>query len=420
MKIEQINIKNFRGIEYETFSFNPQFTTLIGDNGAGKTSILDAIAFAIGTIFLGMDGVSTHALKVTDKRRKMVSPNSIEIQLPLRIELKHSFAEHNFFWGRDTDKANGGSTSQKEANNLIAQAKEMTQMVRNGESVNLPLIAYYGVGRLSDNLYERNKGEKTGSRLDGYKGALDPRTMQHKALEWMKKTQEAILQQYQEEEKKTDEALFDAFVQVLSEMIPGWTKIQYNLKHDDVVGYFEDLGWQNLSTLSSGYKAIAKLAMDIAYRAIILNPHLKENAIKESKGIVLIDELDMHLHPKWQRTVVENLKNAFPNIQFITTTHSPFIVQSLKANEIINLNKIPFTEEPNTVGIEENALFMGVESINSDDFDTKEEIAFDYLKLLEGKPDKNLFAQLDELINTTTDPVFKAKLNLERLNKFGK
>lgn len=420
MKLEQIDIKNFRGIEQDTFFFNPQFTALIGDNGAGKTTILDAVAFAIGTIFLGMDGVSTHALKVTDKRRKMVSPNSIEFQLPLRIELKHTFDENFFTWGRETDKANGGSTSQKEANELISKAKELIKKVRNGENVNLPLIAYYGVGRLTDDLYERNKGSRTGSRLDGYKGALDPRTMQHKALEWMKKTQEVILQQYQEEEKNTDKVLLDAFIQVLSEMIPGWNKIQYNLKHNDVIGYFDDKGWQYLSTLSSGYKAIVKLAMDIAYRAITLNPHLKENAIKTTKGIVLIDELDMHLHPIWQRTVVENLKNAFPNIQFITTTHSPFIVQSLKANEIINLNKIPFTEEPNTVGIEENALFMGVESINSDDFDNKEEIAFDYLKLLEGEPSEKLLAQLDEILNETTDPVFKAKLKLERLNKFGK
>ena len=63
---------------------------------------------------------------------------------------------------------------------------------------------------------------------------------------------------------------------------------------------------------------------------------------------------------------------------------------------------------------------MGVESINSDDFDTKEEIAFDYLKLLEGEPSEKLLAQLDEILNETTDPVFKAKLKLERLNKFGK
>ncbi len=77
---------------------------------------------------------------------------------------------------------------------------------------------------------------------------------------------------------------------------------------------------------------------DISYRAIRLNPHLEQDAAKKTKGIVLIDELDMHLHPKWQRRIVQDLQNAFPDMQFIATTHSPFILQSLESGQVIDLN----------------------------------------------------------------------------------
>ena len=90
--------------------------------------------------------------------------------------------------------------------------------------------------------------------------------------------------------------------------------------------------------LSDGYRNMIGMVADIAYRAAVLNPQLGSEAAKLTPGIVLIDEIDLHLHPKWQRRVVEDLKRTFPKIQFFATTHSPFIIQSLKANELINLD----------------------------------------------------------------------------------
>ncbi len=90
--------------------------------------------------------------------------------------------------------------------------------------------------------------------------------------------------------------------------------------------------------LSDGYRNMVAMLADISYRAIRLNPHLEQDAAKKTKGIVLIDELDMHLHPKWQRRIVQDLQNAFPDMQFIATTHSPFILQSLESGQVIDLN----------------------------------------------------------------------------------
>jgi predicted ATP-binding protein involved in virulence len=75
------------------------------------------------------------------------------------------------------------------------------------------------------------------------------------------------------------------------------------------------------------------LFCDIARRAAILNPHLGGDASSKTKGVILIDELDLHLHPKWQRRIIEDLRRVFPNVQFICTTHSPFLIQSLRSSE---------------------------------------------------------------------------------------
>ncbi|MGB8922932.1 MAG: AAA family ATPase [Pseudomonas sp.] len=101
-----------------------------------------------------------------------------------------------------------------------------------------------------------------------------------------------------------------------------------------------------VSQLSDGIRNIVALAADIAYRCIKLNPHLGITAPHQCTGVVLIDEVDMHLHPAWQQTVIPDLLGAFPNIQFIVTTHSPQVITSVQAKCIRVLHTV--TEDRNT------------------------------------------------------------------------
>jgi predicted ATP-binding protein involved in virulence len=129
----------------------------------------------------------------------------------------------------------------------------------------------------------------------------------------------------------------------------------------------------------------------------------------------------MHLHPKWQRHIVEDLKKTFPKIQFVVTTHSPFIVQSLKADEVINLDKNELSENPDVMTIEENALFMGVSDDNSSKFERKEKLATEYFNLLdEQNPSQEALSKLEQLLlEFSDDPAFVAKLKLEKVIKLG-
>jgi predicted ATP-binding protein involved in virulence len=151
-----------------------------------------------------------------------------------------------------------------------------------------------------------------------------------------------------------------------------------------------------------------------------LNSHLGDEAISNSKGVVLIDEIDQHLHPRWQRRIVGDLKRVFPNIQFIATTHSPFIVQSLDIDEVISLG-IQNEISPNKLSIEEIArYFMGVESVYSAESQTAENQSTKYLELLE-KVDKNNFQaienQLLEIETHISDPAMRAFLQMQKLKK---
>ncbi len=100
-----------------------------------------------------------------------------------------------------------------------------------------------------------------------------------------------------------------------------------------------------ISTLSSGYKIVFAMVGDLAVRCVNLNPNLGENAITETNGLVLIDEIDQHLHPILQQQIVGILRNTFPKLQFIVTTHSPHVIASAEEGEVMILPNIESFED---------------------------------------------------------------------------
>lgn len=111
--------------------------------------------------------------------------------------------------------------------------------------------------------------------------------------------------------------------------------------------------WLTYDMMSDGFKSMINIVAEIAYRCIELNGFLGKDAVKKTPGIVMIDEVDLYLHPHWQQHILEDLQKAFPMFQFIVTTHSPFIVQSVDTNNIITLDAKVSPISPSNRGIEE-------------------------------------------------------------------
>ena len=417
MKIQRLTIQNFKGNINSSYNFNSQFTVLIGDNGTGKSSILDTISIAIGTMLMGtnssfgINGRKTRPLLPNEIRKIMVSPENIEFT---DVQLSGEFIYENklLSWKRNQPRTSK-NLSYSNAKELRDLGKYFINNIE--ENIDIPLMVYHSTARLVGEIYgKKTSYEKIGSRLDGYYACLDPRSIKQKFISWFKTFEDSALK------FNKDKTLYYAYTNTLASIVPEWQEVRFHWGLDDIVGKQKDGTWLPLSNLSDGYRSIIKLASDIAYRAIKLNPHLGIDTVKKTKGIVLIDEIDMHLHPKWQQKIVADLKTAFPNLQFIATTHSPFIVQSLNADEILNLGNNRIDEHPNTMSLEQNAIFMGVESKNSTSFNKKEKAAIEYLEILNNKSPNKDIDRLNELIETSSDPVFKAKLQLERLAKIGK
>ncbi|MDD2820417.1 MAG: AAA family ATPase [Flavobacterium sp.] len=417
MIIKNIHIENFKGIENKDIYFNDQFTVLIGNNGAGKSSILDAVSVAMGTVLMktgasfGYSGAKTRPLFKDEIRKVIISPDNIEYtNVVLSGQL--FYESQTLDWYR-CQLINAKSLSYKDASKLTGLGDSFAKNIQL--PLNLPLFVHHTTARLWGNIYDKSKTQKIGSRLDGYYACLDSRSIKDIFFYWFKTFEDSALK------FNKDKSLYNAFTQAITSVVPEWNKIHFSWELNDLMGLTNNNNWLPLRNLSDGYRSIVHLTADIAYRAIKLNPHLGDRAVIETEGIVMIDEIDMHLHPKWQRHIVDDLKRTFPKIQFIVTTHSPFIVQSLKADEVINLDGNELSENPDVLTIEENALYMGVTDDNSYKFERKEKLATEYLELLDTKhPSLDALSKLEELLKEfSDDPVFVAKLKLDKFIKLG-
>jgi len=422
MKIEKIIIKNFKGFEDETFTLNERMTVFIGENAKGKTSVLDALAIAVGSFLRGID-VARHEARSINKNEIRVKTIEGQPRPQLPVEIT-AFGEVNNKkmddgWLRSVEKiTKKTNTTFVKAKNIELEAKAMLKESRANGGVTFPVIAYHGTGRLwAEHEEKKASYRKQGEGVEmAYLKCLSPKSSSKEFLSWYKT--------FEDEARKFNEAdnkiFLETFNQCIISMMPDkhWQEMAFSFKDDDIIGIFTTPEGKRerllFSQLSDGYRNLIGMVADIAYRCIKLNPHLGKNVIKETPGFVLIDEIDLHLHPNWQRRIVNDLKNTFPLIQFVATTHSPFIVQSLKSDEVWNLDKI-MDVAPNELKIDSvSTEIMGVPNPYSETNSELYDKSKVFLSNLEaGKAENELQKELEDI----SDPAVRAFLELNKLSK---
>ena len=329
MKLSHITLQNFRRYEAARFHFHERFTVLIGNNGKGKTTVLDAVAMMLNTYFQGSRmptgggniGKADARLLYTEKEGQVFREQKTDVSLHATALLDGN----ELSWQRDIGDRGG------KAKNLVRLGTQARERIQQGESPDLPLLLYYGAGRLW-NIHDDIETEKPSSQLDAYRYCLDPKSDQKAFEKWFKKLA------YTELQKRTRIPATDVVRQAVMTCIPGALDFYHDTDYDELTIKLEKEGLVPFNSLSDGYRNMVGMVADIAHRAARLNPDHGADAAIKTKGIVLIDEIDLHLHPKWQRRVVMDLKKAFPGLQFIASTHSPFILQSLEPGEVIDLD----------------------------------------------------------------------------------
>ena len=325
----------------------------MAENGVGKTAILDAVAVAIGPFVGAFDTGVNKGFHYDDARlvikEKTGQTNLMESMLPIKLWVEGIIDGKVENWYRELTSQKSRTTI-KEARVLQQFAKSLQTSIRSEgkelAQVILPIVSYYGTGRLWDQKQmPHTESKMTRSRLYGYSNALDPKSTYKHFRQWFIDVSRAQYDEIikliqagknievlpQHAENRALEAVRQAVNTCLR--ISGWTNLRYDFEFKDLTADHPEQGTIPVSRLSDGVRNMLAMVADIAYRCTKLNPHL-DNAPQETEGIVLIDEVDMHLHPKWQQSVVNDLREAFPKIQFIVTTHSPQVLTTLKKDNI--------------------------------------------------------------------------------------
>lgn len=401
-RLREVELKNFRGITHQSIP-TEDTTVLVGDNGLGKTCWLEAIAAGIGALLPGIGAGPAPTLSESDVHHITENLGGIsdpQPQLPMGIEVAATVQGRALTWSRRIDTL-PTETAVTEDDALQILARQIGEDVRAHSVRQLPVLAYYGTQRLwPPELKAADGRREVGNRLDGYRDCLAAASNHRHMMEWMRRYTLAEVQDQQPVIQLR--AIERAVVSCVEEA----ELFRYSLRHEELQLILRDGQVYPFSMLSDGYRNMVAMVADIAWRASVLNPQLGDRAPALAEGVVLIDEIDLHLHPRWQRRVLADLRRAFPKLQFVTTTHSPFIIQSLEPGQLVNLD--PDAEDAQYADASPEDIaehIMGVEvPQRSWRRERASEVAERYYTLLDQLPDadevevERLRGELDELL----------------------
>ena len=349
-QLREIRLENYRCFDELTLRLEEDATVLFAENGGGKTAVLNALAMGLAVFQRG----SSKILKLSAGRDPRMRTPDVQggRESVGRCEIKWTAAVgemESVTWSTAV-KPHTGSVRATNRHRPILEALEQVRVP--GER--WPLFAWYGVDRL-ERPRDRRKLERTRDRWEAYDSSLDPNLDEAPLLEWL---QDEFLGDVARQQQKISERSFhQAVMEATVRATPGVTNAWYDAVTRGPVVRFEDGHMAPWTELSDGYHVFIALVADIARRAVMLNEFDGAEAPALVEGVVLIDELDLHLHPRWQRVALPRLREAFPKLQFVVSTHSPQVLSSAENRQVRRLVDGRLQEAPVFVeGRDTNAI----------------------------------------------------------------
>jgi predicted ATP-binding protein involved in virulence len=358
VKLSKLRLENFRCFVDLELELHPQLTVLVAENGQGKTTLLDAIRIALWPYVSRFDlarnafNAPGNAIAIDDVRLLKLSSSDMARQLPARVSMTGDFGpgqEKTWIRYRESE-ARATKTKDDGATSFMKQwAGVIQEQIRNPEksTLDLTVFGYYGTGRLWSQKQLKGKDDTQATdfyvRTFAYLNCLDPASSFKHFKEWFtwafQSYREQQIKQLEMRAAQDDLSTAKERIQVVQHAIDsflkpttGWHTLEHSVSQEkSLVLHHDQQGTLKVDLLSDGVRSVLAMIGDIAYRCIKLNPHLGLEAARETAGVVLIDEVDMHLHPRWQQLILGQLQEAFPRVQFVVTTHSPQVLTTVPA-----------------------------------------------------------------------------------------
>ena len=465
LEIDFVGLQNFRAFDSLNLKISDKsLTVIVASNGGGKSTLLDAIYYNLTWLHNRMtkNGGNGESIAELDlSLGSKVGFSSIITKFKLNKSITANFELVHVKDGVDTSK----KSHIKEITKIGSMYKKAKLF---NEKVNLPLLAYFNVERALDinNKDFSTFDETTSIResdqfeglLDSLKGKVDFKIFfrWYKRLDDIEKHQtvkkdsdflkeiadiedsglsdEDILKLVRSRSKRP-EVESSKYIQetkailnkVISLFMPGYSSLEIQVQPYLSLTVEKNQQKLNVLQLSQGEKTLLALVLDIARRLIILNPSLPNPL--DGNGIILIDEIDLHLHPEWQRNVIKGLTKAFKNCQFIVTTHSPQIISEVKYGQVVVMkrnknNKIEYFQPSQSYGLSSNDILNEIMVDNSisgqltRNDDVEEELRKIHSLIAQGfyHEAQNLIDKLERKINGEIPELLSAKVDIDLAN----
>ena len=346
MRIKEIKIHDFRGLSDVTIdNLDKNLNLLIGVNGAGKSSVLDATVFLLQafTARLTTSGSKGASIALADIKRD--SRTGCELTLTLDNEVKWTRVR-----SRKLDKTDESDLSQ-----LNDYTKPLRAQLDERQEIDLPVIVHYGVKRsVTDIPLHFPKSEDSLSNAT-YKDWVDSKARD--IFPWLRGEEDYENELIRDNPEARDRGL-EALREAMRVIFPEYTDLRVQRKPHLEVTLRKGGEKLPLSQLSDGEKCYLALVCDIVRRLTIANPCKEEGEkILKGEGIVLIDEVDLHLHPSWEASVMEKLHEVFPNIQFIVSAHSPLVASHFDG-QVYGVKNGSVTPLPRLFGLDYSTILQ--------------------------------------------------------------
>ena len=443
-RIKELTVTNYRKFERKTFQLNPKMNVFAGKNGSGKTAALEAAVVMMGAYLSAYktyvpsqyvfnlsgdpENGDAHKKVLTSQQEDVLTAGGVA-QYPCKVSC-------TAIWGEESNEISFQRIIEKEGSRtkfngknpmqpkVVEWEEAISKADHSDETSILPLVLYLSSARLWN---ENNSPKKKSlyGRTEAFNHCLDKKHGAELAFGYIRKFKNVAVEERDGKSFPAYDAILDAINEAFGDELSPGERVIFSTRYErDIVALqMKDGTVVPFTSLSDGYRNVIKIIVDIATRMCILNPYQKENVLKNTPGIVVIDEIDLSLHPTWQRKIIGILKELFPKIQFICATHSPFIIQSLEEGELITLDQ-QLDSEYSGESIEDIAEdVMGVEMAQYSEKKRKMyKAAQNYLKALEqAESQEDLDALRNEMDRLeamySENPAYLALIEQENLVK---
>ncbi len=369
MHIKNVKLTNYRGYKDLEVEFAPGINLVIGNNGAGKSSMLSGIRAILEELFATTKGMSRLTLFENNDVRiseKKIGDTTYSYQknYPMYVECSIDYKGELIKVRRGVEGEGvieGGS---------MVGSTFYGDLLKNN-TVMIPLINYQrfdrGWSRKNNQGNQLNIEMGPTDRVDGLKGTLSDTNIDDIISRWCLKMSMIEMERgRQVQEFSTFKKIISNFLIYLMDEKTN-IDVSYSIEQGGLVFKSQDSN-QPIINLSTGYRAVLSMIMELAYRTVVVNPTIDYD-LKQLEGILLVDEIDAHMHPRWQWKILGALKQSFPSFQIIVATHSPMVISSAKDAHIIKLeNSSIVTYLPEAYGMAtDDILELRQGSINTPD-----------------------------------------------------